>query len=195
MKSEVYLSHRNGERFAQVIGEKKMSNTFVIESGEMVIDVSVICHDSYDGFDEQWKGTDKHQGGVTVKNPAADRNSWKYFIPQQTSISEVTAAYVAQGRYNASGNAYQSLQEQLERDIHACDYGFNVSVSVCGVELVDSVPIGCGFDHSEMDEDDLITAARRVWDEYGTTEEAVTLAKDAVKEIIKCILVLTAFAQ
>lgn len=172
-----------------------MENSFVIESGEMVINVSVICYDSFDGFSEQWKGTDKHQGGVTVKNPEADRNSWQYFIPQQTSLSEVAAAYAAQGRHNASGNAYQSLQDQLVRDSSACDYGFNVSVSVCGVELVRDAPIGCGFDHSEMDEEDLITVARNLWDEYGMTEEAANLAKDAAKELVKGIPALTAFAQ
>ena len=172
-----------------------MENSFVIESGEMVINVSVICYDSFDGFNDQWEGTDKHQGGVTIKNQNADRNSWQYFIPQQTSLSELAAAYTAQGRENPSGAAYQSLQDQLERDLSACDYGFEVSVSVGGVKLIDGVSVGCGFDYSSLDDGDLIDEARSIWDEYRTTEEATELAKKAAREIVNAAPVLTSFAQ
>ena len=66
--------------------------SFEIESGELNITVSVICFDCNDGFSDQWEGTDKHQGGVTIKNLNADRNSWKYFIPKQCSLSDLAAA-------------------------------------------------------------------------------------------------------
>lgn len=169
--------------------------TFEIESGELTINVSVVCYEYFDGFADQWEGTDKHKGGVTIANPEADRNSYKYFIPKQTSLSEMAAYYAKQGRDNPSAEAYRSLQEQLQRDIYACDYGFKVSVSVCGIELVNDAAIGCGFDHSDYDEDDLITAARRVWDEYDTTADVIEMAKKAAADIVACIPALTAFAN
>lgn len=41
--------------------------TFEIESGELTINVSVVCYECFDGFADRWEGTDKHQGGVTIK--------------------------------------------------------------------------------------------------------------------------------
>ena len=167
--------------------------SFEIESGELNISVSVICFDCNDGFSDQWEGTDKHHGGVTITNPAAGRNSYKYFIPRQVSLSELVAAYAKQGRENPSAAAYQSMQEQLMRDITASDYGFKVSAFVGGVEVLADEYVGCGFDHSVFDDDDLITAARRVWDDYGTTDEVVGMAKKAAADILESVPVLTAF--
>lgn len=169
--------------------------SFEIESGELTIEVSVVCYECFDGFADQWDGTDKHQGGVTIANPEADRNSYKYFIPKQTSLSELAAAYAKSGRHNASGNAYQSLQKQLQRDIFASDYGFKVSAYVGDVEVLDDECVGCGFDHSEYDEDDLITAARSVWDEYDTTADVIELAKKAAADILASVPALSEFAK
>lgn len=167
--------------------------SFEIESGELNITVSVICYECFDGFADQWDGTDKHQGGVTIANPDADRNSWKYFIPKQCTLSELAAAYANQGRDNPSAAAYQSLQEQLQRGINACDYGFMVSAYVGGIEVLADEIVGCGFDHSIFDDDDLITAARRVWDEYDTTAEVIDMAKKSAADIVAASPVLTAF--
>ncbi len=167
--------------------------SFEIESGELTINVSVVCYECFDGFSDQWEGTDIHQGGVTIKNPDADRNSYKYFIPKQCTLAELVAAYAKQGRPNACRNAYQALREQLERDIHACDYGFKVSAYVGGVELLADEIVGCGFDHSVFDDDDLITAARSVWDEYDTMAEVIEMAKKAAADIVAASPVLTAF--
>ena len=167
--------------------------SFEIESGELNISVSVICFDCNDGFSDQWEGTDKHQGGVTIKNPDAGRNSWKYFIPNQCTLSELAAAYAKQGRDNPSAAAYQSLQEQLVRDISASDYGFEVSAFVGGVEILTDGYAGCGFDYSYDDEGDLLDEARRVWDEYGTLEEVIGMAKKSAADIVAASTVLTAF--
>jgi hypothetical protein len=83
---------------------------FTIESQSVEIHVSVVSFDDFDAFDDMWEGTDKHQGGVTIKNPAAGRWSWQYFVPQQTSLSELASAYAAQGIPNASAEAYTTLQ-------------------------------------------------------------------------------------
>ena len=170
-----------------------MENSFEIESGDLNISVSVICFDCNDGFSDQWEGTDKHQGGVTIANPDADRNGWKYYIPKQCTLSELAAAYAKQGWDNPSAAAYRSLQNQLERDICASDYGFEVSVYLGGVKLIDGVSVGCGFDYSCLDDGDLIDEARRVWDEFGVTEEATEYAKIAAREIVNAAGVLTAF--
>lgn len=167
--------------------------SFEIESGELNITVSVICFDCYDGFSDQWEGTDIHQGGVTIANPEADRNSWKYFIPKQCTLAELAAAYAKQGRENPSGAAYKSMQEQLMRDITASDYGFKVSAYIGYVELLADENVGCGFDYSYDDEGDLLDEARRVWDEYGTLEEVIGMAKKAAADIVAASPVLTSF--
>lgn len=167
--------------------------SFEIEAGELSINVSVICFDCNDSFSDQWEGTDKHQGGVTITNPEADRNSWKYFIPKQCTLADLAADYAKQGRDNPSGEAYQSLQEQLMRDLHACDYGFSVSAFVGGVEILTDEYVGCGFDYSYDDEGDLLDEARRVWDEFDTTADVIGMAKKAAADIVAASPVLTSF--
>ena len=169
--------------------------TFEIESGALKIEVSVICFDCNDGFSDQWEGTDKHQGGVTITNPNADRNSWKYFIPKQYSLAELAAAYAKQGRENPSAAAYQSMQEQLMRDITASDYGFHATAYIGDILVLDDEPIGCGFDYSYDDEGELLSEARRVWDEYDTTADVIELAKKAAADIVAASPVLTAFIK
>ena len=166
---------------------------FTIESQSAEIHVSVVSFDGFDAFDEMWEGTDKHQGGVTIKNPEATHGSWKYFIHQQTSLSELASAYAAQGIHNASAEAYTALQYQLERDLRACDYGFRASVTVGDVEVVQDEYVGCGFNHSYLDDEDLETTARAVGDECGCTVEVVSAAVDKVKEMLAAVPVLNAF--
>lgn len=167
--------------------------SFEIESGELNFMVSVVCFECYDGFSDMWEGTDKHQGGVTVANPEADRNSWKYFIPKHYTLADLAADYAKQGRENPSAAAYQSMREQLMRDLHASDYGFKVSAFVGGFEVLADEIVGCGFDYSYDDEGDLLDAARRVWDENGTTEEVIGMAKKAAADIVAASPVLAAF--
>ena len=166
---------------------------FTIESQSAEIHVSVISFDSFDAFDEMWEGTDEHQGGVTIKNPEATLSSWRYFVPRQTSLSELAAAYAAQGIHNASAEAYTALQYQLERDLCACDYGFRASVVVAGIEVVQDEYVGCCFSHSYLDDEDLEATARAVWDECGCTAEVVSAAVDKVKEMLAAVPVLNAF--
>ena len=167
--------------------------SFEIESGELNISVSVICFDCNDGFSDQWKGTDKHQGGVTIKNPNAGRNSYKYFIPQHCTLSELAAAYAKQGRENPSAAAYQSMQEQLMRDITASDYGFRATAYIGDILVLDDEHMGCGFDYSYDDEGSLLDRAVRVWDECDTTADVIELAKKAAADIVAASPVLTAF--
>ena len=166
---------------------------FTIESQSAEIHVSVISLDRFDAFDEMWEGTDEHQGGVTIKNPEATRDSWQYFIPVQTSLSELAAAYAAQGIPNASAEAYTALQYQLERALCACDYSFRASVVVAGIEVVRDEHVGYCFNHSYLDDEDLETTARAVWDECGCTAEVVSAAVGKVKEMLAVVPVLNAF--
>lgn len=172
-----------------------MSNTFVIESGALTINISVICYDSYDCFNEQWKGSNKHQGGVTVTNPEYGRDTYKYFIPKQYTLADLAADYAKQGLDNPSAKAYQSLQDQLQRDIYASDHGFRVSAYLGDFKVVDDECVGCGFDHSMYDTEDLITVAHSVWDEYGTTVEVVEMAKKAAADIVASVPALSEFAK
>ena len=169
--------------------------SFEIESGELNITVSVICFDCNDGFSDQWEGTDKHQGGVTITNPDADRNSWKYFIPKQCSLAELAASYAKQGRENPSAAAYQSMQEQLMRDITASDYGFRVNAYIGDILVLDEGHVGCGFDYSYDDEGSLLDRATCVWDEYDAIGEVEALAKSKAADILANIETLAAFIK
>lgn len=166
---------------------------FTIETQSADIHVSVISFDSFDAFDEMWEDTDKHQGGVTIKNPEATLGSWQYFVPRQTSLSELASAYAAQGIHNASAEAYTTLQGQLKRDLYACDYGFRASVVVAGIEVVRDEYVGYCFNHSYLDDADLETTAREAWDECGCTAEVVSTAVYRAKEMLAAVPVLNAF--
>lgn len=166
---------------------------FTVEAQSAEIHVSVVSSDSFDVFDEMWEGTDKHQGGVTIKNPEATLSSWPYFVPRQTSLSELASAYAAQGIHNASAEAYTALQYQLGRDLCACDYSFRASVVVAGIEVVQDEYVGCCFSHSYMDDEDLEATARAIWDECGCTAEVVSAAVGRVKEMLAAVPVLNAF--
>jgi len=170
-------------------------NTFKYQVGELSIAVEVVCYDCNDGFRDQWVGTDIHQGGITIKNPNPERDSWKYFIPQQTTLAECAAMYAKRGDSNPSGAAYQSLQDQLERDLSACDYGFRVTAEIAGVTLIDAEPMGCGFDYSYLDDGDLMAEARQVWDEYNTETDVITAAKAAAIELLANTPALEAFSK
>ena len=170
-----------------------MKIDFTIETQSAEIHVSVISLDSFDAFDEMWEGTDKHQGGVTIKNLKATLSSWQYFVPRQTSLSELASAYAAQGIPNASAEAYTALQYQLERDLCACDYSFRASVVVAGIEVVQDEYVGCCFNHSYLDDEDLETTARALWDECGCTAEIVSAAVDKVREMLAAVPALNAF--
>ena len=169
--------------------------TFEIESGALKIEVSVVCFECNDGFSDQWKGTDKHQGGVTIKNPIADRNCYKYFIPQQCTLSELAASCAKKGHENPSAAAYQSMQEQLLRDITASDYGFRATAYIGDILVLDGEYIGCGFDYSYDDEGSLLDRAICVWDECGTTDEVIGMAKKAAADILESVPALTLFTE
>lgn len=170
-----------------------MKIDFTIETQSADINVSIIPFGSYAAFGEMWEYTNKHQGGVTIQNPGSTRDSLQYFIPHGTSLSELASAYAAQGIPNASAEAYTALQHQLKRDLCACDYGFRASVTVGGVEVMQDEYVGCSFNHSYLDDEDLETTARAVWDEYDCTAEVVSAAVDKVKEMLAVVPVLNVF--
>lgn len=112
--------------------------SFEIEAGELSINVSVICFDCYDGFSDMWEGTDKHQGGVTIANPEADRNNWKYFIPKQCTLAERLLEWQRLGlQYTASGYGTKIPTSKVikwsdgrERRVY-CDIYSNIGSCYC----------------------------------------------------------------
>jgi len=154
--------------------------TFNFSRNNIDFTVNVVCAYTFDGFGDQWKMTDTHEGGVTITNPDADRNSFKYAIPQQYTLAALTADYAKAGHANPSKDAYESLQRQLSRDINAQDYYFTVDATAGSYTLLDGAVIGCGFDYSYDDEGQLLDVAREVWSDYNGEEEAF---EEALKEV------------
>ncbi|HDR2377230.1 TPA: hypothetical protein QCH88_004485, partial [Enterobacter asburiae] len=103
--------------------------TFNYSENGIDFSVDVVCFNTNDTFGDEWELTDDHQGGITVKNPNADRNSYKYAIPLQYSLKERIADLIARGDDNPSRHAYEAAQDALERDLNASDYGFSVTAT------------------------------------------------------------------
>lgn len=159
-------------------------------------DVDVICYNEYCLFDENWKGTDDHIGGVTVQNPEADRNSWKYFIPE-FSLAERIEALIANGTPadQASGQAYKDAQQALIRDIHASDYGFRLTVTYGDTVLISDEPVGSSFNYSYHDSDTLECAAEDAFSEMGVKYECLNLAMTAAQRALEGVSSLQTFVN
>lgn len=169
--------------------------TFNFSRNNIDFTVNVVCAYTFDGFGDQWKMTDTHEGGVTITNPDADRNSFKYAIPQQVSLAELTADYAKAGRANPSQEAYDSLQRQLSRDINANDYYFTVDATAGSHTLLDGAVIGCGFDYSYDDEGQLLDVAREVWSDYNGEEEAISEAVQVARDLLEGVDVLKSIVE
>ena len=169
--------------------------TFNFSRNNVDFTVNVVCAYTNDGFGDQWKMTDTHEGGVTISNSEADRNSFKYAIPQQYTLAQLTKEYAAQGRENPSREAYDSLQRQLIRDINASDYYFTVDASAGSHVLLDSAVIGCGFDYSYEDEGSLLDTAQEVWKDHGGEEEAISEAVQAARDLLDGVDVLKSIVE
>lgn len=164
---------------SQLKGKKTMSHSiehFNFDHAGIDFRVDVICYNEYSAFEDEWKMTDDHKGGVTVQNPDAGRNSYKFAIPLNYSLAERMRDLAARGDDNPSANAYQAAQDALQRDINASDYGFQVSASIGNVELLDSVTLGCSFDYSYHDDGDLLSNAEEVFNENEIKGEAIEAA-------------------
>jgi len=163
--------------------------SFSINNNGIDLTVNVVCYNTFDMFEEQWKLTDRHEGGVTIKNKEHHQNSYKFAIPLQYSLAELSSGYAKQGRANASRDAYASLQKCLMRDLNASDYGFHVSASVNGITLLTDEPAGFTFDYSYFDSEQLIDVAKQIFKEF-CLGDLLSKAKFVAKEIITKIELL-----
>lgn len=145
--------------------------------------VSVVCYNEFALFGDMYKMTDTHKGGVTIQNPNFHRNGYKFAIPE-FSLAERTKILREQGDANPCATAYQKAQEALERDLNASDYGFQVSAEINGVTLLDGETMGCSFDYSYDDDDQLIDVAIDCFNENGIKEEAIEAAKSAASQLL-----------
>lgn len=169
--------------------------TFNFSRNNIDFTVNVVCAYTFDQFGDQWKMTDTHEGGITITNPDADRNSFKYAIPQQVSLAELTSDYAKAGRANPSQEAYDSLQRQLSRDINANDYYFTVDATAGSHTLLDGAVIGCGFDYSYDDEGQLLDVAQEVWRDYDGEEEAISEAVQVARDLLEGVDVLKSIVE
>lgn len=157
--------------------------------------VNVICLNEDITFADNWRMTDKHEGGVTVQNLDADRNSYRYAVPLFTSIAEETNYCREQGSSNPSADAYASLQRMLRRDIHARDYCFSVSAFTKDgkIQLINNEHIGYSFNYSYHDSDSLEEIASRELEEM--KGEIIARAVECAKEMISGMSTITAFIE
>lgn len=135
---------------------KTVDATFeVVEEKFTIIYEAVNCYAASHSLDN-WKFTDDHQGGVTVKNPNYQYDEFKYAIPLHYSLKQLYSDYAKQGRENPSREAYISLQKELERDLEASEYSITAKVvDSNGKTVLDSFYLGYAFDWCYSDGDDL----------------------------------------
>ncbi|ANZ51934.1 hypothetical protein WUMEUNZI_CDS0146 [Salmonella phage SeKF_63] len=168
---------------------KTVDATFeVVKEKFSIIYEAVNCYEASHNLDN-WKFTDDHQGGVTVKNPNCQRNEFKYAIPLHYSLKQLSSDYAKQGRENPSKEAYTSLQKELERDLEASEYNLAAKVvDANGQTILDSFYIGYAFDWCYSDGDDLDD---RLKEEVNNSDaesevlERLESLKDSVMNIFK----------
>lgn len=164
--------------------------SFSFSHGNIDFTVNVVCYDEFALFSDLWKMTDEHQGGITVQNPQAGRDSYKYGIPLQFSLAERIASLREAKVENPCATAYQQAQEALTRDLNASDYGFQVTAEINGVTLLDGETLGCSFDYSYDDEENLLDMAKDVFKGNGIQDEAIAAAKTTADNILRQIKAL-----
>lgn len=159
--------------------------------------VGVVSFDENALFEDDWKMTDTHRGGVTVKNPDADRSSYKYAIPLHYSLAERVRDLIKKGvpADKASALAYENAQDNLCRDLSACDYGYEVTAEIGGVYLLTRENVGCSFNYSYEDEGDLLKAAQESFEENGVKEEAIRQARVNAQKQIDAVAALNSFVN
>jgi len=165
-----------------------MSNSNLIKTIErdgFTIEIfAVETHSGCNMLFDQFELTDRHEGGVTIVNPEHDHNSYRYAIPLQTSLAELTKSFAKQGRENPSREAYESLQKELGWYITADDCYLRYTVSKAGIELADY--IGIGFDYSwHYSDQSLEDYALEILADYGDTEEALAEAKENLSALLE----------
>ncbi|ATE85938.1 hypothetical protein Sf18_gp75 [Shigella phage Sf18] len=136
---------------------------------------------------ENWKFTDEHKGGVTIKLKNPERNGYKYAIPQHYSLSQLMSDYAKQGRENPSIEAYKSLQDELQRDLEANSYVLFAKVEDKeGNTVLNSFSLAYGFDWCYLDGEDLDSRLEEeVSNSDGESEvmERLEALKDSVMNI------------
>lgn len=159
-----------------------VSETFNVTASGIDFVFSVVNYETNDTFGDSWELTDKHEGGVTIKN----RHAGGYAIPVNYTLAERLKDLIDGGMCanEASAEAYRRAMDCFDRDNDATDYGFTVSASVDGVDLLSDVVIGCGFDYSYHDKGTLLECAESVYKDYGMLDEAIQLAQEAAAALV-----------
>ncbi|QND44239.1 hypothetical protein [Providencia phage vB_PreS-PatoteraRojo] len=155
--------------------------------------VNVICLNEDHTFNENWRMTDEHEGGVTVQNLDADRGSYRYAVPLYTSVAEQVQTFRDGGASNPSAEAYAHLQRVLRRDLNASDYCFSVSAFTKDgkIQLINNEFIGHSFNYSYHDSYSLEEiASSELVDIKG---EIIERAVECAKEMISGIETVSAF--
>lgn len=168
---------------------KTVDATFeVVKEKFSIIYEAVNCYESSHNLDD-WKFTNDHQGGVTIKNPNYRYNAFKYAIPLHYSLKQLSSDYAKQGRENPSREAYISLQEELKRDLEASEYYLSARVvDENGKTVLDSFSIGYAFDWCYSDGVDLEDRLKEEISNSGAESEVMEqleALKDSVMNIFK----------
>lgn len=123
---------------------------------------------------DNWQFTDEHKGGITIKVKNAERNSYKYAIPQHYALSQLASDYAKQGRDNPSLAAYKSLQDELHRDLEASNYILFASVvDSNGNTVLNSFSLAYSFDWCYLDGEDLEERLKEEVSNSGAEEEVL----------------------
>ena len=156
-----------------------VESTFEVQKEKFTIifEAMNICEPSH--CVDNWKFTDEHKGGVTIKVKNSERNSYKYATPTHYPLSQLASDYAKQGRSHPSLEAYKSLQNELERDLEANSYVLYASVvDAEGNTVLNSFSLAYGFDWCYLDGEDLDSRLKEEVSNLGAEEEVLERLED-----------------
>jgi hypothetical protein len=158
-------------------------------------DARVICLNENAFFSDDWRLTDTPEYGYTVLNVEAERNSFLYAVPLNTSFAEEIERFANAGYSNAEAVATRYLQNLLRRDLNASDYLFSVNATTADgkITLIDSEYIGGSFNYSYLDEHSL--EERASCELLEIKGEIIERAVECAKDLVNGMSTITAFIE
>jgi len=156
-----------------------------VEYGNMrvVYDYALDPYERPNDVFQIWEPADRHEGGVTVRNPEAHdpRREHMWWKSVNGTPADLAKEYAKQGRANPSKEAYDSMQKELLHYIAGDMYIARVRVIIEGEEVLDE---SLSFDHSSylFDNTPEEEALARVLEYFGNVDDLMKRAREEAKK-------------
>jgi len=150
--------------------------TYTTSHYTVIVEVVDFCQGS-NVLSDSFEDSDCHIGGKTIQTPSYlyNSNCYEYWLPLNTTLSELSSYYSKKGIENPSKAAYESLQKELEHCIAASDCAIRCTIEKCGIKI--SQVYGESFAYSDIYGNSLEEEAKYILKDNGND-----MVKEAIKE-------------